>query len=906
MNRPEKQPEQDSGAYDETIAPGSSTGSSESQELGPYSLSRVLGKGAMGIVYEAVDSKLSRTVAIKTLPAEFAEDAHRISRFSREASLLASLSHPHIATVYSHEELDGKHCLVMEYVEGQGLDEIIQSSELTIDETIRFATQIASALESAHNHGVVHRDLKPANIRITGHSMVKVLDFGLAKNVRTSDSDSSVDEAAKTAAGQILGTPAYMSPEQARGRVVDKRTDIWALGCIIFEMLAGERAYAGDNLSDTLVSILEREPNWESLPTDTPVAVLRLLERCLQKDVESRLTDAGLIRLDLEEISRGDGTSSLSTSRISTLSTKQSFKWVGWLVVVVLAALLGALIGGSDDALTNPIQNTRLDPPTHLSIHLEQPAILTAGSSMTIVSHVAISPDGRQIATSAGDVTSPLILRSLDGFNAITVEGTEGARCPFYSPDGDRIGFVRGSNIYLMASDGTGLTMLTTATADTSATWNTDGWIYYSSSFGAVFWRIPETGGDRELLGEKWVGEYRTPSCLPDGRLLFTRQHSSIHEDYSQAYVYDPQTKEETLIGKIGVQLRYVNTGHIVYCRGGDINAVEFDLVNTKVVGQPKTITTNVVSSGVFGNAQFDVTIDGTLVYLPGPRLDYGQVSIVSSDGTVKPLENFPLGTFSHFELSPDDRYLAISIVAERDDIWLYDFKQKTNKRLTVKGLNVAPSWSDNGESLYYSSMRDLDGVAAVYKTTLTGTTEEKIIELPDWGIMCEANTNEDFLVFTADSNIYTLDFNSEEDVSEPFDFGGWDWCPAISPDQRRMIFCSNVTGRNEMYIAPFPFDGTGIRQLSTAGGTEGVWSDDGKKVWYVVGDTFYSVAIGDDLDFEIPNAVKEFQIDHIEIPGVRYRPIGEDGDMVMVMPLTAREPVDRLHLIQNATAELK
>ena len=906
MPTQDDQPEFNSGVYDETMAPGESSDEVVSQELGSYQLSRIIGKGAMGVVYEAVDSKLGRTVAIKTLPLEFAQDSHRVSRFSREASLLASLSHPHIATVFSHEEFDGKHCLVMEYVEGQGLDELIQSSSLTTNETIRFATQVASALESAHNHGVIHRDLKPANIRITGGSNVKVLDFGLAKNVRVGDSESSIDEVAKTAAGQILGTPAYMSPEQARGRVVDKRTDIWALGCIIFEMLTGERAYGGDNLSDTLVNILEREPNWNAIPSDTPPAILRLLERCLQKDVELRLTDAGLVRLDLEEISIGGGASSISTSRLSTLAKPNSFRWIGWITALIAAVMLGMFFGGSNSPSNENVQEQDFTRPTFLSLHLEQPAVLTAGSSIRLVSHVAISPDGRQIATSAGDVDSPLILRSLDGYDTIVVEGSEGARGPFFSPDGDRIGFVKDSIIYVMSADGTGMTMLTDVTADTCATWNSDGWIYYSNSFGAVFWRIPDTGGDRELLGKRWVGEYRSPSCLPDGRLLFTRQHSSIHEDYSNAYVYDPKTKEELLIGRIGCQLRYVNTGHIVYSRGGDLNAIRFDLDASEVIGKPNTIVANVVSTGVFGNAQFDVTSSGTLVYLPGPRLDYGQVSIVSRDGTVTPLENFPLGSFSHFEISPDERYLAISIVAERDDIWIYDFKQKTNKRLTVKGVNVAPSWSDDGKSLYYSSLRDLDGIAAVFKTTLTGSEEEKIIELPDWGIMSEPNKDEDFFVFTADSNIYTLDLKTNDGVSEPFDFGGWDWNPAISPDQRRMIFGSDVTGRNEVYIAPFPFDATGIRQLSTAGGTEGIWSADGKKVWYVMGDTFYSVSIAEELDFEIPNAVKEFSIDHIEIPGVRYRPIGKEGDMVMVMPLSSREPIDRLHLIQNSTAGVK
>ena len=307
----------------------SSTDSTDPTEttktLGPYSVARVLGQGAMGIVYEATDSTLGRTVAIKTLTDEFANSGDRIARFKREATLLASFSHPHIATVYSHEELDGQHCLVMEYVEGQGLDELIEASALSLSEIIQISIQTASALEVAHNNGVVHRDLKPANIRITSSFSVKVLDFGLAKNTRIGSGTSTVGDVAETVEGQVLGSPAYMSPEQTRGRPVDKRADIWAIGCILFEMLAGKCVFKGESLSDTFVSILEREPDWSALRDDTPPQMMKILERCLQKDLDARLPDAGTIRLELEEITGGQSSSFIASSIPSTRSPRPSW-----------------------------------------------------------------------------------------------------------------------------------------------------------------------------------------------------------------------------------------------------------------------------------------------------------------------------------------------------------------------------------------------------------------------------------------------------------------------------------------------------------------------------------------------------------------------------------------------------
>ena len=479
----------------ETIAPGSGSTNVSEGTIGPYGVVRVLGRGAMGIVYEALDSKLDRTVAIKTLPAEFAGDADRVARFKREATLLASFSHPNIATVYSHEELDGQHCLVMEYVEGQGLDDVIASTDLSQSEVLQIALEISAALEVAHNHGVVHRDLKPANIRLTSSFKVKVLDFGLAKNIRMGGSGSSVDQAAQTAAGQVIGTPSYMSPEQARGRTVDKRADLWAVGCILFEMLSGERVFGGDNISDTLVNVLQGEPDWSLLPSDVPAPLVKIIERCLQKDVDARLPDAGMIRIELEDLIGGKSGSVVASAIRPTLSRKRkSQRMVITLALAAMCAvgiLIGTVMNGSGENANGVARLDGNKRAYHSAIELPLPIEMGMESIACYATAVAISPDGQKIAYSSGLDDGPLFIRDMGGFEYLKVEGTEGAHSPFFSPDSRQLAFVLDHKLCVVSTGGGTVKTLADAEVGAVGVWSADGYIYFPTAEASILWRVP-------------------------------------------------------------------------------------------------------------------------------------------------------------------------------------------------------------------------------------------------------------------------------------------------------------------------------------------------------------------------------------------------------------------------------
>ena len=686
----------------------SSTDSTDPTEttktLGPFSVARVLGQGAMGIVYEATDSTLGRTVAIKTLTDEFANSEDRIARFKREATLLASFSHPHIATVYSHEELDGQHCLVMEYVEGQGLDELIAASALSLSEIIQISIQTASALEVAHNNGVVHRDLKSANIRITSNFSVKVLDFGLAKNTRIGSGTSTVGDVAETVAGQVLGSPAYMSPEQTRGRTVDKRADIWAIGCILFEMLAGKCAFKGESLSDTFVSILEREPDWSALRDDTPPQMMKILERCLQKDLDARLPDAGTIRLELEEITGGQSSSFISSSIPSTRSRQKKHQ-KSIVLMTVGACLLGVVVGWLTGRTTENSTDARAASiktlPLRAAIELEDSITLGMESKASLVTNIAISPDGQTIVYSSGMPGDPLVIRHMDNFAHREVEDTAGAHSPFFSPDGTQVAFVMKEKLCVINVNGGTVKTLADAEVGSAGAWQPDGFIYFPTIEATSLWKIPEAGGKRERLVQNQIGGVENPSGLPDGRLVVTRIQSSFHYDFSETIIFDPSDGSEVSLGTLGMHVEYCEQGYLVFCRGGGLYAIGFDVEKTQLLGNEITLASRVASNGYLGNAHFDVADDGTIVFLEGPCIDQGYFAIMGADGQMKSrLENCPEGAFNRFELSPDQRYLAITVIAEKDDIWIYDIQEKTARKVTKDGWNHSPSWTPDGQTM--------------------------------------------------------------------------------------------------------------------------------------------------------------------------------------------------------------
>lgn len=891
----------------ETLAPGGGDRNVSQETLGPYGIVRVLGRGAMGIVYEAVDSHLDRTVAIKTLPTEFARDGDRISRFKREATLLASFSHPHIATVYSHEEIEGQHCLVMEYVEGQGLDEVIAEGRLTSSEILQIALQVSTALEVAHNHGVVHRDLKPANIRLTSSFVVKVLDFGLAKNVRIGGSGSSVDQAAQTAAGQVLGTPSYMSPEQARGRTVDKRADLWAIGCILFEMLCGRRVFGGDNISDTLVNVLQQEPDWTLLPSEIPGPLVKILERCLQKDVDARLPDAGMIRIELEELINGKSTLTSASVIGPTIFQKSNYQKPVMLAVGLVAAMIGLLSGwliqGGNSAERMNDRPLDVVRPFYASIELQAPVSLGTESKARYRTCFAVSPDGQTIVYSTGRRTDPMVVRKTDGFSHSTLPGTEGAHSPFFSPDNKQIAFVLGEKLCVVHVDGGNVRTLADAEEGSAGAWQDDGFIYYPTTEASTLWRISETGGTREeLYATTWCG-CNNPSGLSDGRLLFTRKGKSIHDDYSETVIFDPQDRSEVSLGLLGMRVRYCESGYLVYSRDGGLFARAFDLATTTLSGNEIMITSRVVSNGYSGSAHFDVAENGTIMFLEGQRMDEGYLAIVGSDGEVKErLENFPSGRFGRFELSPDERYLALARVAERDDIWIYDMLEKTIRKVTTEGFNYFPFWSPDGEEIYYGAT--MNNASGLYKMSVMGSQREKLFNVKGWYVKVAIGSSKETMLL--ESEFAITDVSGRTDMEGlKFENESVNWGPMISPDDQWVLFVSDRTGRYEIYVAPLPFVAENARQVSFDGGHHPTWSHDGKKIYYHYINKFFEVNVGEDIAESLPAPTELFEHEWVVVPGGNYKPFGTEGEFIAIEPVEANVPITTLKVIQNALPSL-
>ena len=820
---------------------------SHGTRLGPYEISGAIGAGGMGEVYRARDGRLGRDVAIKVLPVAFAQDADRVARFRREAQILASLNHPNIAAIHGLEEGGGTIALAMEFVDGEDLARRLKRGAIPVDESIAIATQIAEALEEAHERGIVHRDLKPANVKLTGEGKVKVLDFGLAKALEwdasggsgTGSGDLSQSPTMAhqgTGAGIILGTAAYMSPEQARGRKVDKRADIWAFGALVFEMLTGKRLFEGETVSDTLAAVLRQDVSWSALPEGTPSSVRTLLRRCLERDVKRRLRDIGEARLALGE-PLDPAAAQPPSAGVATLQRRSFSTAAPFALVAVAAAVIGIV------AWTR-LQPAPSRPVTRLSIALPPGQLLTGNGGP------AVSRDGRLIAYAAGDASGAarLYVRALDRFEATLVPESEGAQQPFFSPDGGRVGFFARGKLMTAAVAGGAPTAIADASAQPlGATWGEDDTIVFVPALTSGLIRVPASGGaPRQVtVPDEGVGGYAhgRPQFLPGGRsLLFDIWGAANAADRGPALLsLDKGTWTHVSSGIWTA--RYARSGHLLISGPRGVRAAPFDPERPGVVN-PQTFVVDLVFSTIaWSDSWFAVSDTGTLVYVPADFLS-GTLTWVDADGRMTPASDKPVA-LTDPALSPGGDRIAMG---DREDmLWTMDLRRGTRTPLTQDGdgSNAYPVWNRHGSQLTFASNRTGDW--EIYSVPAGGGPAKRLLErkgnqfpssyAPDGTLLfierSKGRTGADLLTLALDGKVTPF-----LDAQPPGKVGG-----QFSPDGHAVAYVSDESGRDEVYVRPFARPG-GAVPVSSDGGNAPRWSPDGREIFYRRGDAFMAASV--------------------------------------------------------------
>ena len=866
--------------------------------LGPYEILAPLGAGGMGEVYRARDTKLGRDVAIKVLPELFASDAERLARFTREAQTLASLNHPNIAAIYGLEEGPAEEgpaartergpgkpdphvrALVMELVEGEDLSQRIARGAIPLEEALPIAKQIAEALEAAHEQGIIHRDLKPANVKVRPDGTVKVLDFGLAKAMEpaapgdgsppgggtglpspdAANSPTFTSPAmarlrrqgygvAGTEVGMILGTAAYMSPEQARGKPVDRRTDIRAVGCVLFEMLSGTQAFeAGDNVSDAIVSVLTREPDWTALPAGLPVHVRSVLQRCLQKDPKKRLRDIGDVRLEIDEGSMAAAPVFATAPAAHPLPVRRLA------IGAVVIAAVAAAAGGAGVWRFAPAAATI--PVTRFSFSLPE------GQQFTRPGHqfVAVSPDGTQIVYVAN---GRLYVRSMSELAAREIPGTNfGSENPAFSPDGQSIvfGSRTDNSLKRIAVTGGAPVTICQAGAVLGLSWARDGSILFAQEQGARgILRVSADGGTPAVVIDvKGREQAHGPQLLPDGEhVLFTLATGTGagRWDSAQIVVQSLTSGERKTLVNGGTDGRYLSTGHLVYGLGGVLLAVPFDPKRLELTGSPVPIVDGVRSSGALsGSMQFSVSDAGSLVYISGrvgtPSNDQ-ELALLDRKGTVERLKVRAAG-YANPRVSPDGTRVAVGIDDGKDsDVWIYELSgASAMRRLTFGGRNRLPIWSPDSRRVAFQS--DREGDEGIFWQPADGGGAGERLTKPEQGTSHSPESwapGGTHILFSATtgSNVALWSISLPDKKATPF--GGVQSSEptnaAFSTDGRWVAYTSTEGGGRRVFVQPFPATGAKYEvSPSTGANIYPFWSADGKELLWIGAGGFNVVSV--------------------------------------------------------------
>ena len=821
--------------------------------LGVYEVVSPLGSGGMGEVYRARDTRLGRDVALKILPPLFSQNPERLGRFEREAQLLAALNHTNIGAIYGLESSADTHFLVLELVEGDTLATRIAAGPLPLDEALRLGREIIDALEAAHDKGIIHRDLKPSNIALTPDGHVKVLDFGLAKATEPIISGSEISPIgvthsptltiAATQAGVILGTAAYMSPEQAKGRAADKRSDVWAFGCVLFEMLSGSRVFEGEDVSDTMAAVLRGEPAWHSLPANVPDYVRDILRRCLDKDRRSRIPDLSVVRFLLDDGARNAAKPAPAAGPAPTTARSRlavALPWGAAAVALIVAAI----------ALANwaPWRGTPEQKPTRVNVDIG------IGESLytDIGAAAALSPDGRALVMVVGGVITPpkLVLRRLDQLQATPISNTEGAVSPFFSPDGQWIAFFANGKLKKVAITGGAAVTLADAAQPRGGTWTDDGYIVFSPTSASPLMRVSAAGGPTEGWTKLGNGEttHRWPTALPGGRVLMTTSSGGSFGEAAELAIRDPDGSLRKVLRGASFG-RYSPSGHLLYVTNGALFVAPFDAAKATLTGPGVPVVDTVANSVGNGAAQFALAANGTAAYLPGGSVsNESPISWLDQTGKTSPLRAMP-SNWSNPSFSPDGKRLAVDISdGSQSDIWIYDWERDTLSRLTFDPTDdVRPVWSPDGTRIAYASRRGDKQTLNLWWQRSDGTGEpQRLTESKNQQMVSSFHPGGKLLSFDEVTtgaptarDLLMLPIEGDEAT-------GWkpgkptvflqtpqnEGSGMFSPDGHWVAYISNETQRNEIYVRPYPGPG-GKWQISTSGGDDPTWAPQAHELFF-------------------------------------------------------------------------
>ncbi|MGB2889994.1 MAG: protein kinase [Candidatus Acidiferrales bacterium] len=812
-----------------------------SETIAHYHILEKLGAGGMGEVYRATDTRLVRDVALKVLPEAYARDGERMARFEREAKVLASLNHPNIALIYGLEESGVTRALVMELVEGPTLSERIKGA-IPLDEALPIAKQIAEALEYAHERGIIHRDLKPSNVKVTRDGQVKVLDFGLAKALEGEASQEELQNSPTLTAsrgGVLLGTAAYMSPEQARGKRVDRRSDIWAFGCVLYEMLTGKRTFNGETISDTLAAVIKSEPDWTSLAASTPQRIRELLRRCLQKDPKQRLRDIGEARIAIEKLLSGSDDAETAPGVAPPQSPWR--RAMPWAAGILIGSLATALIFWSYRVTPapRPVGRLSIEPPSGDSIVPGNPS-------------VAISPDGTELVYRARhEGKIQLYLRRTDRFEASPLPGTQGAQGSFFSPDGQWLGFRSEGKLKKISLQGGAPVVLCDASNLRGASWGPDDTIIFSPTFLGGLMRVSASGGTPQALTTPDTGKgersHRWPEILPGGKAIVFNIAQPKDIGYlfgSKIVVERLDTHERKILPLEGSDPRYSPSGHLIFAREAGLFAVPFELNRLEVSGPPVLVLDGVRTFSNTGMADFAISRTGSLVYLPGSvYAAEGLLAWVDRKNQTQTLAA-PVRGYSFPHVSPDGQRVAVMIASgTTTDVWVFNIPHGTLTRLTFDGHSSAPVWMPDGKRIAYTTNAGSGGWAILSKaadgsgaegTLLSG---QSTIQIPEsW------SPDGKFLAVTtfAPDKAWSISIVPLQGDRKPRPFVQTAFLaaePRFSPDGHWIAYTSEESGGQEVYVQPFPGPG-GKWQVSTEGGARPVWARNGRELFYLMPST--------------------------------------------------------------------